>query len=94
MEETFQNEQMLQSNKYTRISRPFHNLSRWSAIRLQVVSEILIAVLATWLFYFSDATPGNIGFSLEMASESLYCQKWLEALRADQVRVFSSEHCT
>ena len=69
MQDTFILEQMERSNKYTRISRSFHTLNRWVAIRLQLISVVFSAGVASYLVYSGRYTPGIIGFILEMTGK-------------------------
>ncbi|KAF8191645.1 P-loop containing nucleoside triphosphate hydrolase protein [Mycena galopus ATCC 62051] len=55
-------------NHYTRSARTFHNLSRWIAVRMDILGTVFITVLATYMVYFQKQGSSSIGFSLNMAS--------------------------
>jgi hypothetical protein len=54
-------------NHYTRTARTFHNLSRWIAVRMDVLGTVFITILATYMVYFQKQGSSSIGFSLNMA---------------------------
>ncbi|KAF7353853.1 P-loop containing nucleoside triphosphate hydrolase protein [Mycena venus] len=55
-------------NHYTRTARTFHNLSRWIAVRMDILGTTFITVLAGYMVYFQSQGSSEIGFSLNMAS--------------------------
>jgi uncharacterized membrane protein YukC len=69
MQEVFIEEQFTRTNKYTRAARPYYNLNRWIGVRLAVIASAFSAGLAAYLLYSQSQSPGNTGFSLDMAGK-------------------------
>jgi hypothetical protein len=57
-------------DRYVRSARTFYNLNRWITIRIDLLSALFSASLATYLVYGPrSVNPSNTGFSLNMAGE-------------------------
>ena len=54
-------------DRYTRAARPFWNLNRWVAIRVDAIGALFAAALAFYLVYIQNRTAANIGFLLDQA---------------------------
>ncbi|EKM51019.1 uncharacterized protein PHACADRAFT_177708 [Phanerochaete carnosa HHB-10118-sp] len=54
-------------NEYTRAGRTFWLLNRWIAVRLDALSAIFAASIASYLVYASSIGPSGVGFVLAMA---------------------------
>ncbi|KAJ7891356.1 P-loop containing nucleoside triphosphate hydrolase protein [Mycena olivaceomarginata] len=67
-QEAFIDTSLKHINHYTRTARTFHNLSRWIAVRMDILGTVFITVLATYMVYFREQGSSSIGFSLNMAS--------------------------
>jgi hypothetical protein len=64
----FKNELLERTDRYTRAARTFNALSRWIAVRVDVLGSLFAASLAAYLTYGSNHNnPSNIGFSLNQA---------------------------
>ncbi|RDX55375.1 P-loop containing nucleoside triphosphate hydrolase protein [Lentinus brumalis] len=63
-QERFIQESYLKLDNYTRVTRTFYSLSRWIALRLEVLSAIFSASLATYLVYGPGTKAATIGFAL------------------------------
>ncbi|KAJ6567145.1 P-loop containing nucleoside triphosphate hydrolase protein [Mycena capillaripes] len=66
-QEAFINVSLKHINHYSRTARTFHNLSRWIAVRMDILGTVFITVLATYMVYFQKQGSSSIGFSLNMA---------------------------
>ncbi|KAE9409320.1 P-loop containing nucleoside triphosphate hydrolase protein [Gymnopus androsaceus JB14] len=53
-------------NTYSRAARTFHNLSRWIALRLDLLSACFVSALAVYLVYIQKRNAAVSGFSLSM----------------------------
>ncbi|KAI8982789.1 multidrug resistance-associated ABC transporter [Trametes punicea] len=63
----FKEESFRRIDRYVRAARTFYNLNRWVSIRIEALSALFAACLATYLVYGSHARAANTGFSLNMA---------------------------
>ncbi|KAI0655608.1 P-loop containing nucleoside triphosphate hydrolase protein [Cubamyces menziesii] len=63
-QERFIQESYHKLNNYTRVTRTFYTLNRWIASRLDVLSAIFAASLATYLVYGPGAEAALTGFAL------------------------------
>ncbi|KAG5650067.1 hypothetical protein H0H81_000902 [Sphagnurus paluster] len=66
-QEAFQIESLNRIDRYTRAARTFYNLNRWIGIRIDIISGLFTASLATYLVYFQNQKASNTGFALNMA---------------------------
>lgn len=62
----FIEESHLRINTYSRAARTFHNLSRWIALRLDLLSACFVSALAVYLVYIQKRNAAVSGFSLSM----------------------------
>lgn len=72
IQDVFIEESFSRTNRYTRTARAFYNLNRWIGVRLSLVGGVFSASLAVYLIYFHRQSPGNTGFSLNMAGAALH----------------------
>ncbi|KAJ7211367.1 hypothetical protein GGX14DRAFT_534690 [Mycena pura] len=85
----FIEESLRRINKYTRAARILNNLDRWVAVRLAVVGNGLIAILALYLVYFEKERANNVGFSLNMAAGfSMRILYWVRIWNDVQIQGF------
>ncbi|KAH9911186.1 P-loop containing nucleoside triphosphate hydrolase protein [Fomitopsis serialis] len=54
-------------DRYTRAARTFWDLTRWVAVRIEMLSAIFVSSLAAYLLYARGTTASDTGFSLNMA---------------------------
>ncbi|KAJ3549276.1 hypothetical protein NMY22_g935 [Coprinellus aureogranulatus] len=66
-QEVFIKESMRRIDRYTRAASAFHNLNRWVCLRVDALTGLFAAALATYLVYFNSHGASNTGFSLNMA---------------------------
>ncbi|KAJ7063699.1 P-loop containing nucleoside triphosphate hydrolase protein [Mycena amicta] len=55
-------------NHLSRTTRAFQNLSRWIAVRMDLLGTVFVVLLAVYMVYFEDRGSSVVGFSLNMAS--------------------------
>ncbi|KAE9400429.1 P-loop containing nucleoside triphosphate hydrolase protein [Gymnopus androsaceus JB14] len=58
---------MTRIDHYSRSARVFYNLQRWMAMRTETLAGLFTASLAWYLIYFTDSSPSDIGFLLNLA---------------------------
>ncbi|KAI9056609.1 P-loop containing nucleoside triphosphate hydrolase protein [Trametes sanguinea] len=66
-QEAFKAEAYRRIDNYTRVSITYSNLSRWLAMRIDLIALLFSTSLAAYLTYASDLSASNTGFSLTMA---------------------------
>ncbi|KAJ3004747.1 hypothetical protein NUW54_g4666 [Trametes sanguinea] len=66
-QEEFKAEAYRRIDNYTRVSVTYWNLSRWLAMRIDLIALLFSTSLAAYLTYASDLSASNTGFSLTMA---------------------------
>ncbi|EMD39558.1 hypothetical protein CERSUDRAFT_111873 [Gelatoporia subvermispora B] len=81
-QEAMREELFRRIDRYTRAVKPFWDLNRWVAIRLQALGGLFVALLAAYLVWGSgDTKASNTGFSLTMAvAFSTMIIWWIRAL--------------
>ncbi|KAJ7082396.1 P-loop containing nucleoside triphosphate hydrolase protein [Mycena belliarum] len=89
----FIEESLRRVNKYTRAARTLANLDRWIGVRLAAISNVLAAMLATYLVYFHKERSNNVGFSLSMAANfSGQIFLWVRLWNKVQIEGYCIEH--
>ncbi|KAJ7436833.1 P-loop containing nucleoside triphosphate hydrolase protein [Mycena latifolia] len=88
----FIEESLRRINRYTRATRTLVSLDRWVGIRLAGISNVLVAILATYLVYFHKERSNNVGFSLNQAVQfSMRVLAWVRGWNEVQVQGISLE---
>ncbi|RPD67396.1 P-loop containing nucleoside triphosphate hydrolase protein [Lentinus tigrinus ALCF2SS1-6] len=63
-QERFIQESYLKLDNYTRATRTFYTLNRWIAVRLELLSTLFAASVATYLVYGAGGKAATTGFAL------------------------------
>ncbi|KAJ7042972.1 multidrug resistance-associated ABC transporter [Mycena alexandri] len=66
-QDAFIHESLRRLNRYTRTARLSFDLTRWSAIRTEMLGNVFVASLAAYLVYFKNYNAANTGFTLQAA---------------------------
>ncbi|KAJ7264124.1 P-loop containing nucleoside triphosphate hydrolase protein [Mycena haematopus] len=60
-------ESLSRIDRYTRAARNYYNLNRWLSVRVDILSALFSAALATYLVYIKHSSAGDVGFIINMA---------------------------
>ncbi|KZP30958.1 P-loop containing nucleoside triphosphate hydrolase protein [Athelia psychrophila] len=94
-QEAFKAKSMSRIDKYTRTARTFYNLSCWIALRIDALSAVFTASLASYFIYSplaSHLAAANAGFSLTSAATfSLIVLWWVKCLNEFEISSSSLE---
>ncbi|KAK7041947.1 hypothetical protein VNI00_008929 [Paramarasmius palmivorus] len=61
-------ESLVRIDHYSRAARTFHCLTRWIALRMDLMSTTFVSALAIYLFYVAHQSSAATGFSLNMGT--------------------------
>ncbi|KAK7041927.1 hypothetical protein VNI00_008909 [Paramarasmius palmivorus] len=67
-QEQFICESLVRIDHYSRAARTFHCLTRWIALRMDLLSTMFVSALAIYLFYAAHQSSAATGFSLSMGA--------------------------
>ncbi|KAK7681700.1 hypothetical protein QCA50_015047 [Cerrena zonata] len=91
-QESFRKESYRRIDTYSRVQRPFWDLNRWISVRMNALSSIFAACLATYLTYTKSSTASKAGFILTTAvSFSGVILAWVRFLNTLETRGNSLE---